>query len=218
MCLLSGRYLNTSCFQYSDESTRSKCEIFILSEKLKKRSLAGYPHVFFSFLKLYSKFPFSKFDPHFISSYIAIIFYSFFLAWITIRPWHIAMRVFQVVFCKWSLRLSSLFYMHATLMPLPTKQWVHTNRHSDRREFQFWRTFQQALSGFSNTCKVYDRSKIWLLIKMHRSWAQECLNLFIRSENFHKIHCSRVYILDSSWLKTYYHAKYVLNRRWFAEY
>ena len=98
MCLLSGPNLNTSCLQYSDESTRSKCEIFILSEKLKKRSLAVYPHVFFSFLKLYSKFPFSKFDPHFISSYITRISYSFFLAWITIRPWHIAMRVFQIVF------------------------------------------------------------------------------------------------------------------------
>ena len=56
-------------------------------------------HLFFTFLKLYSKLLFAKFDPYFIPSYIAIIFYSFFLAWITIRPWHIAMRVFEIVFC-----------------------------------------------------------------------------------------------------------------------
>ena len=73
MCFLSFPNQNTLCFQYSDESSLSKYKIFILSD-----FWAGI-YLFFYLFE-------AKFDPHLIPSYIAIIFYSFFLAWITIRP------------------------------------------------------------------------------------------------------------------------------------
>ena len=45
--------------------------------KAQKTYLGGVSTCSFFFLKLYSKFPFSKFDALLIPSYIAQIFYSF---------------------------------------------------------------------------------------------------------------------------------------------
>ena len=120
--------------------------------------------------------------------------------------------MFEIFLFLWWLCLSSLHYLHATLMSLPIEQWVQTLFMFDNVvtpmicDWKITSTNTEVWNGF-NLIQVVNDFYI-------QKRAIRCVLQYLCSENSHKIHHKASTVELKFWIP-YSHAKFVFSNRWF---